>query len=192
MRRIIILKKDSIDPDNERMYLEKHLHKFRDNVEHLILRIDKKHIEVDVEAEQNILSNISRYLGEIGYTLVEEVDIDENQEEEGEWIKKFLNLYSQGRYWEIHEMLEKIWRRDGSCFFRALILFVIPYIKVQMGQYREAIKAYNRFLEYSCMEEERYGIDLKCLKDEVKKLVSVENPDLYSPISIERCIKNYD
>ena len=189
MRRIIILLKDKIEPDKERIELKRLLEKYRGKMEHLILRIDKKHIEVDIEAEPNILSEVSRYLKDNGYNVVEEVDIEDGEENLDDWRGEFLRLYSQGRYWEVHEMLENIWRENGDCFIRALILMVIPYIKIQMGQYREAIKAYKRFLDYKCREDKKYGIDLKCLKDEVKKLLSNENPDLQNPIDIKRCME---
>ena len=190
MRRIIILIKDRIDPDKERIELKRLLEKYRRNIGHLILRIDRRHIEVDIEAGPNILSEISRYLIDNGYKVVEEVDIEDGEEDWDDWKREFMRLYSQGRYWEIHEMLENIWRENGDCFIRALILMVIPYIKIQMGQYREAIRAYKRFLDYKCTEEDKYGIDLKCLKEEVKKLLSKEDPDLQNPIDIKKCIRS--
>ena len=49
------------------------------------------------------------------------------------------DLYSlllQRRFWEVHERLEAVWRRDGNEFARSLILLAAAEIKLCKGDYR--------------------------------------------------------
>ncbi len=189
-RRILIIRKELTEPEKERKILIKILENYRKNLRHIILRIDYKHIEIDVKGSNDVFSDMIRYLTKYGYEVVEEIDVDDEDKEWGNWKTRFLQLYSQGRFWEIHEMLEDLWRERGDCILRSLILFVIPYIKIQMGQYREAIKAYNRFLKYECRESKDHGIDIECLKEKIKNLISKGEPNIYRPIDIKKCIED--
>ena len=56
------------------------------------------------------------------------------------------DLYSlllQKRFWEAHERLEVIWRRDGNEFARSLILLAAAEIKLCKGNHR----VYNELVE---------------------------------------------
>jgi uncharacterized protein len=46
---------------------------------------------------------------------------------------QFLVLFNQGRFWDSHEALEPAWRRTGSHFYHALILFASAFVHVQRG-----------------------------------------------------------
>jgi len=189
LRYIIVITKDFIDPSEERESLKMILKSFNKDVKHLILRIDRKHIEVDINTDPRTLTKISKILKEKGYQIIDKVEIEDEKKPCINWRNEFLKLYDQGRYWEIHEMLEYIWRKNEDDFIRALILLMIPYIKIQMGQYNKAIKAFKRFLEYPCKEETKYGINLECIKNQVRKIMNKKEAYLYPPIDIKRCIE---
>jgi uncharacterized protein len=46
---------------------------------------------------------------------------------------RFLDLFSQGEFWESHEALESLWRRNGSEFYHALILYASAFVHVDRG-----------------------------------------------------------
>ena len=45
----------------------------------------------------------------------------------------FLDRFNAGDFWESHEALEAAWRRSGSDFYHALILFASAFVHVQRG-----------------------------------------------------------
>ena len=45
----------------------------------------------------------------------------------------FLERFNAGDFWESHEALESAWRRNGSGFYHALILFASAFVHVQRG-----------------------------------------------------------
>ncbi len=189
MRYIIVLTKETINPDNERRKIGILMETFKKDIRHVILRIDSKHIEIDINTDPHTLDKIIKVLNDNGYHVIDKVYIEGIERSYGHWRKEFIRLYDQGRYWEIHEMLEDIWRSSGDGFIRALILLMIPYIKIQMGQYDKAIKAFKRFLEYPCKDETKYGINLECIKNQVRKIMDKREAYLYTPVDIKRCIE---
>jgi hypothetical protein len=46
---------------------------------------------------------------------------------------EFLDLLNRGRFWDSHEALETAWRRTGSDFYHALILFASAFVHVDRG-----------------------------------------------------------
>jgi hypothetical protein len=46
---------------------------------------------------------------------------------------RFLDLFNRGRFWDSHEALEGPWRRTGSEFYHALILFASAFVHVDRG-----------------------------------------------------------
>ena len=45
----------------------------------------------------------------------------------------FLELFNRGEFWESHEALEQPWRRSGSEFYHALILYASAFVHVRRG-----------------------------------------------------------
>ncbi len=43
-------------------------------------------------------------------------------------LARFLALFRQGRYWDSHEALEGAWRRNGSPFYKGLILYASAFV----------------------------------------------------------------
>lgn len=46
---------------------------------------------------------------------------------------RFLQLFNRQEYWESHEALEDAWRRGGSEFYHALILYASAFVHVRRG-----------------------------------------------------------
>lgn len=45
----------------------------------------------------------------------------------------FLDLFNRTRFWDSHEALEDAWRRTGSEFYHALILYASAFVHVDRG-----------------------------------------------------------
>jgi len=46
---------------------------------------------------------------------------------------EFLDLFNRSQFWESHEALEDAWRRTGSEFYHALILYASAFVHVRRG-----------------------------------------------------------
>ncbi len=46
---------------------------------------------------------------------------------------EFLNLFNRSQFWDSHEALEDAWRRTGSEFYHALILYASAFVHVHRG-----------------------------------------------------------
>jgi len=132
---------------------------------HIILRRDYDHIEIDLDTDCQT-EDILEALRDIGIRPIDTSIIEEDEEEtDTDPVQVFIDYFRRGRFWEIHERLEKIWRRSGDPFLRGLILATIPYVKQQMAQYDrigEAIERLERYAAETCDHR------LKCLAEEIK------------------------
>lgn len=45
----------------------------------------------------------------------------------------FLDLFNRSKFWDSHEALEGPWRRNGSEFYHALILYASAFVHVRRG-----------------------------------------------------------
>ena len=43
-------------------------------------------------------------------------------------FRRFLELYGASRFWDSHEALEEVWRRNGSDFYQGLILYASAWV----------------------------------------------------------------
>jgi hypothetical protein len=48
-------------------------------------------------------------------------------------LRRFVELFNRGLYWESHEALEDDWRRLGSDFYQGLILYASAFVHAQRG-----------------------------------------------------------
>lgn len=48
-------------------------------------------------------------------------------------LRRFLELYAEGRFWDSHEALEDEWRRTRSGFYQALILYASVWVHWERG-----------------------------------------------------------
>lgn len=48
-------------------------------------------------------------------------------------LRRFLDLYARGEYWESHEALEDEWREGRSGFYHGLILLASAFVHARRG-----------------------------------------------------------
>src|SRR5665811_207673 len=67
-------------------------------------------------------------------------------------LRRFLELYGAARYWDSHEALEDEWRRTGSAFYQALILYASAWVHWKRGNAHgvraQLKKAIERLADY--------------------------------------------
>lgn len=80
-------------------------------------------------------------------------------------LRRFLALYSAGRFWDSHEALEDEWRRTGSDFYQALILYASAWVHRERenahGVRAQVTKALKRLDGYP---SPYLGIDVDALR----------------------------
>ncbi len=62
-----------------------------------------------------------------------EATMPETPEQIDPALEVFLQRFNRGEFWESHEALEEAWRRTGSEFYHALILFASAFVHVKRG-----------------------------------------------------------
>ena len=96
-------------------------------------RIASDHVELDVDVSG--LSDIDE-LRRLGFEVMEVVNIEDearvdNELDMGSSITKYVELFNRERFWEAHEVLEKIWRSNRDEGIRGLIILAAAFVKIQ-------------------------------------------------------------
>ncbi len=67
-------------------------------------------------------------------------------------LARFLALFRHGRFWDSHEALEGAWRRNGSPFYKGLILYASAFVHADrdnahgvQAQLRKAVEHLSPF-----------------------------------------------
>lgn len=80
-----------------------------------------------------------------------------------------IDLFNQEYYWEVHEVLEKLWIKAGknsetALFLKGIIQLAVALLKIKIGNYYGAERLYNKALILLTQKECIYlGIDVKKL-----------------------------
>ena len=96
-------------------------------------RIASDHVELDVDVSG--LSDIDE-LRRLGFEVMEVINIEDEARVDNELdvrssITKYVELFNRERFWEAHEVLEKIWRRNRDEGIRGLIILAAAFVKTQ-------------------------------------------------------------
>ena len=147
---------------------------------HVILRRDHDHIEIDVDTEMPI----ERFLEALEELEIEVVEVSYPEASEPDNpLEEAIELFKKGRYWEVHERLERIWKETGDPFLRGMILLTIPYVKQQMGQYDRVLEGVKRFLKFV---EDTDDNRLRCIAEKLER--AYKNGWL-KRVEIEDCLR---
>ncbi len=175
MRIIVIAKPSEVDKKLVREALEENCV----SPKHVIIRRDSDHIEVDIEVDAEP-RQVAEAFKRLGLEIIT-ISIPEEAEPIDPYSEA-LKLMREGRFWEAHERLEGLWRETGDKFIRGLILFTIPYIKQQMGQYDRVWQAIERFVRFA---EETGDPRLECLS---KKIMEAYKEGWLERIDLSLCL----
>ena len=122
------------------------------NIKGVILRYTTYGCELDV-FDNSILNEILKNLEELSIVFSssdEQLDRIKRNFDDKSLINYAFALFNQERYWEYHEILEKIWRKyDGNTkeLIQCLIHVGVSMVKVQLKQTETANTIYYRTLK---------------------------------------------
>lgn len=95
-------------------------------------------------------------------------------------LRRFLELYGAGRFWDSHEALEEAWRSTGSDFYQGLILYASAWVHWERGNAHgvqaQLRKASERLAAYPAAY---LGLNVSALRDHCSavRLELARHPD---------------
>ena len=122
------------------------------NIKGVILRYTTYGCELDV-FDNSTLNDVLKNLKESSIVFSssdEQLDRIKRNFDDKSLINYAFSLLNQERYWEYHEILEKIWRKyDGNTkeYIQCLIHIGVSMVKLQLEQTETASIVYNRTME---------------------------------------------
>ncbi|WP_054856147.1 DUF309 domain-containing protein [Vulcanisaeta sp. JCM 16161] len=71
------------------------------------------------------------------------IDLEEDKEHNEEYaIRRYIELFNEERFWEAHEVLEKVWRKNRNEGIRGLIILAAAFVKIQENN----LEAFGRLI----------------------------------------------
>lgn len=145
------------------------------------LRITNVAIEFDLYASDQASKNsaIRALIGEYG-KLLDERDLGDQTstvvEDKGKVVNESIRLFNEQRYWECHETLEQIWRKETKTEEKAvqqgMILAASALVHAQKNEDDVCLGMIPRALEKlgKWSEPLYYSLDVKELKDMLSRM----------------------
>ncbi|GAB6945447.1 DUF309 domain-containing protein [Vulcanisaeta sp. JCM 14467] len=95
------------------------------------VRIANDHVEIDLYIDDITIEKIKS----LGFVIKELINIEGESNNEGyneEYaVRRYIELFNKERFWEAHEVLEKIWHRNRNEGIRGLIILAAAFVKIQ-------------------------------------------------------------
>src|SRR5690606_33524132 len=86
----------------------------------------------------------------------------------------FIEEFNQARYWESHEVLETAWRRNGSRFYKGMIIYASAFVHAQRGNPRGVRKQLHKAKRVLAAYRPAYlGIDLESHFDLMERCLEI-------------------
>ncbi len=95
------------------------------------IRIASSHIEIDLNVDNN---DYVYMIENLGFKVMDTVKIDLEEDEkynEEYAIKRYIELFNEERFWEAHEVLERVWRKNRDEGIQGLIILAAAFVKIQ-------------------------------------------------------------
>ncbi|MEM2760674.1 MAG: DUF309 domain-containing protein [Nitrososphaerales archaeon] len=141
-------------------------------------RISSKYIEFDITVESDELENILTNLSSISQIAsVTEIKDKEMQKEKA--IEYAKLLFNDERYWECHEVLEGVWKKEGGgekSLLQGIILTCAAFVHSQKDENDVCLSILHRAIEkLQVANGTYYGIDVDRLKELVRSIIDVKS-----------------
>ncbi|GAB6947833.1 DUF309 domain-containing protein [Vulcanisaeta sp. JCM 16161] len=114
----------------------------KSNLKIINIRISEKHLEIDLEV--NTDEDTHKIEG-LGFRIMKviNIDLEEDKEHNEEYaIRRYIELFNEERFWEAHEVLEKVWRKNRNEGIRGLIILAAAFVKIQENN----LEAFGRLI----------------------------------------------
>ncbi len=146
------------------------------------VRISAYAIEFDLftasEKLDQVIKALSKHWSLLGVRDLGEEQIFTNKQEV---VNTTKNLLNEERYWECHEVMELIWRRESNSSEKALqhgiILLVSALVHSQKNEESVCLRMLGRTLEKLSVwkDTEYYGLDIGKLRESIAKMLDTVN-----------------
>ena len=143
-----------------------------------VVRVSSAAIELDVfvpddEVLQRFLRVLSSSIGKL--ESFRRTDVELPPASKNELIKHAKSLFNEERFWECHEALEVIWRRESGQekeILQGIILTAAALVHYQRGRYQVSLSVFKRAYEKLRKHQGLYfGIDIDSLKSRVTTIL---------------------
>lgn len=133
-------------------------------------RISSKYVEFDITVVTEKLDNLLMKLSEIS-PVANTVEIVDKEMEKGNALEYAKSLFNDERYWECHEVLEGVWKKESGnekSLLQGIILTCAAFVHSQKDEDDICVSILGRAME-KLQNANRiyYGIDM----EQFKKLV---------------------
>ncbi len=119
------------------------------NITDLIVRRSSRTVELDFHSEldqSKIVRNSEIENSDFVFFLTEELDVAVSETEIEKSLDEAFYLINCGRYWQVHVLLETVWKpatqKRNREVLRSLILLCASRVKVQMAQTGESMRLF--------------------------------------------------
>lgn len=151
-------------------------------------RVSTQAIEFDLflpegQAPEHTTNAISRTLGSL--LTIRQLDGASKRGKE-EIIREARSFWEEERYWEVHETLEEIWRREGGAekeLLQGIILVAAALVHYQRHELDVCLRMLQKALPKLKWNNEAYhGIGIRELREKVARMVREESPEPFRNI----------
>ncbi|BDR92620.1 hypothetical protein Vsou_17130 [Vulcanisaeta souniana JCM 11219] len=103
------------------------------------IRVASRHVEIDLYIDD--YKEIEK-IKALGFNINELVNIGEETKNASDAHDHFVRLFNAERFWEAHEVLEDVWRRNRDEGIRGLIILAAAFVKIQENN----LEAFKRLM----------------------------------------------
>jgi len=145
------------------------------------IRIASKHIEIDIFSTniEKVKEDFSKFF------KIKEIRILEERLSENAF-KFAKDLFNEERFWEVHEVLENIWRNakgDDKKILHGIILLAAAFVHYQKGRKEISLSILKRaYDELNNYNQNYNGFDLKYINKKIKEMIEKKEIEFFKLI----------
>ncbi len=144
------------------------------------VRIASSHVEVSIESKTIDPSKLGKLERLIGRLIEERVPGSESETTLSGAISMYRRYMESERFWEAHEILESVWRRNRDRGLQALILYAAALAKAQEG----ILDGVLRILERIRARGETSIVNIDCARTQALRILEGKRADPVKCLSI--------
>ena len=145
-------------------------------------RISSKYVEFDITVAGEKLDNLLTKLSKIS-PVANTIEIADKEMEKEKAIEYARSLFNDERYWECHEALEGVWKKesgDEKSLLQGIILTCAAFVHSQKDEDDICLSILGRAMEkLQSVTGIYYGIDMDRFKKQVLNIMDAKNAQYF-------------
>lgn len=150
------------------------------------LRVSNAAVEFDLfvneqSAAKVLVPKLASAIGEV--KTVRRLDVEEKPLTKQEAVERSVALFNEERFWEAHEVLEQVWRKESGVekeILQGLILIAAALVHLQKSRTRVCLSVTKRAYDKLRSHKGRYfGIELDLLKVKIREGLERQKPEFF-------------